>query len=59
MEKSIKNDFRGLENLMKIVVQECDWHFAVRSAAEAAGALASFPAFGADALSAFGVGAAD
>jgi len=29
------------------------------SAAEAVGALAIFPAFGADALSAFGVGAAD
>jgi len=30
MEKSIKNDFRGLENLMKIIAQECDWPFAVQ-----------------------------
>jgi len=29
MEKSMENDFRGLENLMKIVVQECDCPFAV------------------------------
>jgi hypothetical protein len=27
MEKSMKNDFCGLENLIKIVVQECDCPF--------------------------------